>query len=103
MQLDVPTVADAIPLVPDDLHGLCGDVLGRNDTLLGVSAKLQGQVERALKRWACRIVERETRAPRPAVINTDAASSPLFFATAVQAALCGESSTKSLQQPRPSA
>ena len=40
-QLDVPTVAGAIPLVRDDLHGLCGGVLGRNDTLRGVPTRLQ--------------------------------------------------------------
>jgi hypothetical protein len=60
-QLDAPTVAGAIPLVPYDLHGLCGGVLGRNDTLLGVPAALQGQAERAQEQWACRIVEPETR------------------------------------------
>ena len=42
-QLDAPTVAGAIPQVPYDLHGLCNGVLGRNDTLLGVPAALQGQ------------------------------------------------------------
>ena len=42
---------------PSDSRGLCGGVLGRNDTLLGVPAGLQGQVERALERWACRIVK----------------------------------------------
>jgi hypothetical protein len=45
---------------PYDSRGLCGGVLGRNDTLLGVPAGLQGQVERALERWACRIVDERT-------------------------------------------
>jgi hypothetical protein len=40
-QLEVPKVARAIPLVRDDLHGLCGGVLGRNDTLRGVPTRLQ--------------------------------------------------------------
>jgi hypothetical protein len=60
-QLDVPIVAGAIRLVPDDLRGLCGRVLGRDDTLLEVPAGLHGQVELALERWACRVVERGTR------------------------------------------
>jgi hypothetical protein len=49
-------VAGPIPLVPDDLHGLYGGDLGRNDTLLAVPAGLRGQVERALERWAWQTV-----------------------------------------------
>ena len=53
-------VAGASSLVPGDSRGLCDGVLGRNDTLREVPAGLLAQVKRALERWACRIVERET-------------------------------------------
>lgn len=59
--LDAPTVAGAIPLFPSDSRGLCGGVLGRNDNRQGDPTRLLLRAGRPLGRWACRIVERETR------------------------------------------
>jgi len=50
-----------------DSRGLCGVVLGRNSTLQGEPARLQVRAGRPLGRWACRIVEPETRARQSGV------------------------------------
>jgi len=50
-----------------DSRGLCGVVLGRNSTLQGEPARLLVRAGRPLGRWACRIVEPETRARQSGV------------------------------------